>query len=81
MSGWKRGSLELSPQTSAGIRADGFPLRGRGHLDRIQRDPAAGAYSDAALRRDDLDILADPAPTDEVTRATWSRQELQPISQ
>ena len=36
MSGWKRGNLELSAQTSAGIRADGFSLRGRGHLDRIR---------------------------------------------
>ena len=38
-SGWKRGNLELSAQTSTGIRADRGALRGRGDLDRFRPDP------------------------------------------
>lgn len=39
------------------------------HLrNRIQRDPAAGAYRDAAIRSDDLDALAGRTPTNEIAR-------------
>ena len=40
MSGWMRGNLELSAQTSPRLHADSFSLRGRGGMDRFRDDPA-----------------------------------------